>query len=147
MADQRPNIIFIITDQQRWDALGINNPAIQTPFLDSLAASGTYCPKTFRPAAQCTAISRLGAKMALGAASITPFIRRRASARVVRGKPRGTCGLMTRNPALSTMKLHLMPVPEVGGVLYLRAATSKLPWKAKMVALIPKIDVHLGIVG
>ncbi len=49
--------------------------------------------------------------------------------------------------ALSTMKPPFMPVPELGGVVYLRAATSKLPWKAKMATLIPKIDVHLGNVG
>ena len=47
------------------------------------AASGACCPKIFRPGAQCTAISRPGAKTALGAASITPFTRRRASARDV----------------------------------------------------------------
>ncbi len=34
------------------------------------------------------------------------------------------CALMTRKLALSTMKPPLMPVPEVGGVLYLRAANS-----------------------
>ncbi|MEM7131643.1 MAG: sulfatase-like hydrolase/transferase [Chloroflexota bacterium] len=35
---QRPNILIIYTDQQRWDALGVNgNPDIQTPNLDRLA--------------------------------------------------------------------------------------------------------------
>lgn len=35
---QRPNILIIYTDQQRWDALGANgNPDIQTPNLDRLA--------------------------------------------------------------------------------------------------------------
>lgn len=35
----RPNILFIYTDQQRWDALGANgNPHIRTPNLDRLAA-------------------------------------------------------------------------------------------------------------
>ncbi|MCB1387959.1 MAG: sulfatase-like hydrolase/transferase [Rhodobacteraceae bacterium] len=37
----RPNILFIYTDQQRWDALGANgNAEIQTPNLDRLAARG-----------------------------------------------------------------------------------------------------------
>jgi len=37
----RPNILIIYTDQQRWDALGINgNAEIQTPNLDRLAAEG-----------------------------------------------------------------------------------------------------------
>ena len=39
----RPNIIFILTDDQRWDALGYEgNPIIQTPEMDKLAESGTY---------------------------------------------------------------------------------------------------------
>lgn len=39
---QRPNILFLHTDQQRWDALGANgNPHIKTPNLDRLAAAGT----------------------------------------------------------------------------------------------------------
>jgi arylsulfatase A-like enzyme len=44
---RRPNILLILTDQQRWDALGCNgNPDIQTPNLDRLAADGAnldYC--------------------------------------------------------------------------------------------------------
>lgn len=36
----KPNIIFLMTDQQRWDAIGINNPHIKTPNLDRLAREG-----------------------------------------------------------------------------------------------------------
>ncbi|WP_142785495.1 sulfatase family protein [Changchengzhania lutea] len=37
----KPNIIFLLTDDQRWDALGINgNRYIKTPNIDSLANSG-----------------------------------------------------------------------------------------------------------
>jgi len=36
----KPNIIFLMTDQQRWDAIGINNPHIKTPNLDRLARQG-----------------------------------------------------------------------------------------------------------
>ena len=40
---RQPNIIFILTDDQRWDALGYEgNPIIQTPEMDKLAESGTY---------------------------------------------------------------------------------------------------------
>lgn len=39
----RPNIIFILTDDQRWDALGYaGNKVIQTPEMDKLAKSGAY---------------------------------------------------------------------------------------------------------
>ncbi len=36
----RPNVLFLMTDQQRWDALGVNNPQVLTPHLDRLAARG-----------------------------------------------------------------------------------------------------------
>lgn len=39
----RPNIIFILTDDQRWDAIGYaGNELVTTPEMDKLAASGTY---------------------------------------------------------------------------------------------------------
>lgn len=38
---KKPNIIFILTDDHRWDALGVmGNPIIQTPNLDLLARQG-----------------------------------------------------------------------------------------------------------
>jgi len=38
---KRPNIIFILTDDQRWDALGATgNSIIQTPNMDKLANAG-----------------------------------------------------------------------------------------------------------
>ena len=39
----RPNIIFILTDDQRFDAIGYSgNSLVHTPEMDSLARSGTY---------------------------------------------------------------------------------------------------------
>lgn len=35
-----PNVLFLVTDQQSWDALGAINPAVKTPNLDRLAARG-----------------------------------------------------------------------------------------------------------
>jgi alpha-L-rhamnosidase len=41
--DTLPNIIFILTDDQRWDALGYaGNEIIQTPQMDLLAREGTW---------------------------------------------------------------------------------------------------------
>ena len=41
-AAERPNVLLVMTDQHRWDALGCyGNPAIRTPHIDSLAATGT----------------------------------------------------------------------------------------------------------
>jgi len=40
---EKPNIIFILTDDQRWDALRYaGNKIIQTPEMDKLAESGVY---------------------------------------------------------------------------------------------------------
>lgn len=42
-SNQSPNIIFILTDDQRFDALGYaGNSLIHTPEMDKLASSGTY---------------------------------------------------------------------------------------------------------
>ena len=41
---QQPNLLFIMTDQQRFDALGVAGrfPFLQTPNLDRLANTGAY---------------------------------------------------------------------------------------------------------
>jgi len=50
----RPNILLIHTDQQRWDALGANgNPDIKTPNLDRLAATGLNFDHYFVQNAVC----------------------------------------------------------------------------------------------
>jgi arylsulfatase A-like enzyme len=37
----RPNVLLVMTDQQRWDSVGaFGNPVVQTPNLDALAARG-----------------------------------------------------------------------------------------------------------
>lgn len=39
--EKQPNVLFIMTDQQRWDALGCaGNPEIKTPNIDRLAKGG-----------------------------------------------------------------------------------------------------------
>lgn len=44
----RPNILILYTDQQRWDALGANgNPDIKTPNLDRLATEGVNFRRFF----------------------------------------------------------------------------------------------------
>ena len=51
-----PNILFLQTDNQRWDALGCSgNPIIQTPHIDRLAALGAYFPNAFATTPICAA--------------------------------------------------------------------------------------------
>ena len=53
-APPKPNIIFITSDDHRWDALGAaGNPAIHTPALDRLAAQGTYFRQATTHVSQC----------------------------------------------------------------------------------------------
>jgi arylsulfatase A-like enzyme len=54
--NSKPNIIFILTDDQRWDALGFaGNPIIKTPYLDKLAKSGLYFKNAFVTTPICAA--------------------------------------------------------------------------------------------
>jgi len=50
----RPNIIFILTDDQRWDALGVmGNPIIKTPNLDKLASAGILFENSYVTTSIC----------------------------------------------------------------------------------------------
>ena len=56
MAAQRPNILFITTDQQRGDALGVaGQPWLQTPTLDALARDGYYLTRCYSETPVCVA--------------------------------------------------------------------------------------------
>ncbi|MEM7029476.1 MAG: sulfatase [Chloroflexota bacterium] len=47
-ANQRPNILFVFSDQQRYSALGANgNTIVQTPAIDQLASEGMVCDNMF----------------------------------------------------------------------------------------------------
>ncbi|WP_057937343.1 sulfatase family protein [Algoriphagus resistens] len=53
---KKPNIIFILTDDQRWDALGYaGNKIIQTPEMDKLASEGIYFKNAFVTTPICAA--------------------------------------------------------------------------------------------
>ena len=61
----RPNLIFLFTDDQRWDALGcMGNRLIQTPNLDRLAAQGVrfnrnFCTTSICMSSRATALTGL----------------------------------------------------------------------------------------
>jgi arylsulfatase A-like enzyme len=53
-SSKRPNILFICTDQQRYDALGCyGNRAIQTPAIDNLAADGVLFEQCYVQSPVC----------------------------------------------------------------------------------------------
>jgi len=53
-AGGRPNILFILPDQQRYDALGVVNSAARTPNLDRLASEGVRFDLAYVAQALCT---------------------------------------------------------------------------------------------
>ena len=54
MADERPHIILIITDQQRYDTIrALGFPYVDTPHLDRLVREGTSFSNSFVTAASC----------------------------------------------------------------------------------------------
>ena len=59
MASDRPNIVLILTDQQRGDALGIEgHPVLQTPNLDWLAATGARFTRAYAECPSCVPARR-----------------------------------------------------------------------------------------
>jgi arylsulfatase len=52
----RPNILHIFVDQQRFDTIGaLNNPVVKTPNLDRLVRSGTAFTNAYSPSPVCIA--------------------------------------------------------------------------------------------
>lgn len=53
-AQKKPNLLFIMTDQQRYDALSIaGNTVLKTPNLDRLAKQGAIFKNAYTPCAVC----------------------------------------------------------------------------------------------
>ena len=54
-ADKKPNIVFILTDDHRWDAFGFMGHAfLQTPNLDRIANEGVVFDNTFVTTSLCS---------------------------------------------------------------------------------------------
>ncbi|WP_406359683.1 sulfatase-like hydrolase/transferase [Streptomyces sp. NBC_00715] len=54
MSSQLPNVIVILTDQQRWDTTGVHgNPADVTPEFDRIARTGTHVEQALTPQPVC----------------------------------------------------------------------------------------------
>ena len=50
----KKNIIFILTDDQRFDELGFMNPVLETPNMDRLAHDGVHFKNTFVTTSLCS---------------------------------------------------------------------------------------------
>lgn len=50
----RPNIVFVLLDDLRFDAMGFLTPGLETPNIDYLASHGTYFPNAVVTTALCS---------------------------------------------------------------------------------------------
>ena len=55
LAQDRPNILLVVTDDQRWDHLGLDHPHLRTPSMDGLAAGGVRFRQAFVTTSICAA--------------------------------------------------------------------------------------------
>ena len=53
MADRPPNLLFVLTDQERYDCTAPENP-VETPAFDRLSADGMRFTRAFTPISICT---------------------------------------------------------------------------------------------
>lgn len=54
MSTRRPNLVLIMTDQHRWDCLGLErHPNLLTPNLDALGRRGAHFRRAYTPAPVC----------------------------------------------------------------------------------------------
>ena len=55
MPDARPNILWICTDQQRYDTIGaLGNAHVSTPHIDRLVSEGFACTHAYCQCPICT---------------------------------------------------------------------------------------------
>lgn len=88
---EKPNIIFLMDDQHRWDALGAENDAVYTPNLDQLAKEGVRFTQAVCQAPMCIASRN---SMMLG---LYP----------------NQLGVLRNEPGIPDDKLPLKPLPQL----------------------------------
>ena len=70
--NKKPNIILLMTDQLRGDALGYaGHPDVKTPYLDTLASQGVNFDRAYSACPSC--IARRGVSSSL-ATPLTPSV-------------------------------------------------------------------------
>src|SRR5437899_4310561 len=53
--DKRPNVLFVLTDDQRWDCLSCaGHPFLKTPNIDRIAGEGAYFNNSFVTLSLCS---------------------------------------------------------------------------------------------
>src|SRR5947207_9833109 len=54
-AEKRPNVVFVLTDDQRWDTISLNERSqVKTPNIDRLGKEGVYFRNAFCTTSLCS---------------------------------------------------------------------------------------------
>ena len=54
-ADRKPNVVFVLTDDQRWDTISLNEKSqVKTPHIDRLGKEGFYFRNSFCTTSLCS---------------------------------------------------------------------------------------------
>jgi arylsulfatase A-like enzyme len=53
-ADTRPNVLFVLTDQERYDCSAPDGPPVETPTIDRLSGEGVRFERAFTPISICS---------------------------------------------------------------------------------------------
>jgi len=54
-AEKRPNVVFVLTDDQRWDTIGLTERSqVKTPNIDRLGKEGVYFRNAFCTTSLCS---------------------------------------------------------------------------------------------
>ena len=56
-SQNKPNIIYILTDDQRYDELGILNPLLDTPNMNAIAENDVHFKNAFVTTALCSLVA------------------------------------------------------------------------------------------
>ena len=54
MAESRPNVVFVLTDQERYDYTAPDGPPVETPQLDRLSRDGVRFERAYTPTSICS---------------------------------------------------------------------------------------------
>ncbi len=108
MSDSRPNIVLILTDQQRGDCIGLDgHPALQTPNIDWIGCSGTFFRRAYSECPSCIPARRV--LMSGQAPDVNRMVAMRGG--VPFDPPHTLAGELTRAGYQTEMigKIHLWP--------------------------------------
>jgi arylsulfatase A-like enzyme len=131
--NNRPNIIFLMDDQRRWDALSLLNDEVITPHLDKLAKEGVHFTQAVCQAPMCVA-SRNSMMLGLYPNQI---------------------GILKNEPGLTDDQLPSTPLPQVlKNAGYETAGFGKTHWavecstrgfETRYIGEVPETNAHMMI--